>query len=380
MGYIPFHKPHLPKTTISQIKRVLDSGWITTGPQTKKFEQEFQSLVQAKNCVAVSSCTAALHLSYLAVGLKVGDEVIVPSFTFCSAINAIIHTGATPVFCDIKEDTLCVDPEDVLKKITKSTKAIVVVHYAGMPADMDAINKIAKKYHLKVIEDAAHAFYATYRGKFIGESSNIVCFSFYATKNLTTAEGGMVVTSNEKVADLVRCLSFHGISKNAWKRYDKTGSWKYDVIIPGYKYNMTDIQAVIGIEQLKIAERSYKNKLKVVNLYKKHFAKNPTLILPIDPPFPQSRHAWHLFPIRITKKSKITRDVLIEELKKAEIGVSVHFIPNHQQKFYKKNFTEQKRLPVTEKVFKEIISLPLYEDLTTSEILRIANTINKLTQ
>lgn len=379
MKYIPFHKPHLPKTTYLAVKKILNSGWLTTGPNVKKFEEKFKEVIKSRHTIAVSSCTAALHLAYLAHKFGPGDEVIVPSYTFVSTINAIVHAGAKPVFCEIDENTLCVNPIDVEKRITKRTKGIVVVHFAGMPTDMDKINNIANKYKIAVIEDAAHAFMTKYRDKYIGEGNNTVCFSFYATKNLTTIEGGMIATSNEEIANFSKIMSLHGISKNAWKRYSKEGSWRYDVIVPGYKYNMTDIQAVIGIEQLKHVNESIQKRQYLASIYKKHLENNPNIILPINPPYPNSQHAWHLFVIRLTGKSKINRDTLIELLKEHGIGTSVHFIPNHLQSYYRSLTENSIKLPITEKVFNSIISLPFFEDLTESQIKKICKIINKST-
>lgn len=379
MSYIPFHKSFIPFSTINRIKDVLKSGWITTGPNTQKFETQFSEIIESKFANAVSSCTAALHLAYLALGIGPGDEVIVPSYTFCSSINTIIHTGAIPVFCDIDEDTLCVSSKHIIPKITKKTKAVVVVHFAGMPVDMDDINKMAKKYSLKVVEDAAHAFFTKYKGKYIGSGPNITCFSFYATKNLTTGEGGMIVSPNQKLSSYIKMLSLHGISRNAWKRYSKGGTWRYDVLYPGYKYNMTDIQAAIGLEQLKVINKLQKRRLQLLTIYRKELSRNRNIVLPIDPPYPNSQHAWHLFTIRITKNSPLSRDQLIEELRKLEIGVSVHFIPNHTQTLYKRMTKNKVNLPNTEKIGKEILSLPFYIDLTDNEVRRITREINRLT-
>lgn len=367
---VPFSRPHLPRSILQKLSKVLESGWITTGPKTKEFENEFGKLVNSKFNIAVSSCTAALHLAYLVIDLKPGDEVIVPSFTFCSTVNMIVHTGATPVFCDIDESTLCLDPKDVVKKITSKTKAIVVVHFAGMPADMDQLNKIAKDKKLIIIEDAAHAFLTKYKNKYIGNGKNITCFSFYATKNLTTVEGGLITTSNTYLADKMRILSMHGISRHAWNRYAKNGSWKYDVLLPGYKYNMPDLLAVIGIEQLKVAKKSREKRLKLVKRYFEKLSRNKHILLPINPTNKGSEHAWHLFTIRIQKSAKINRDELIEKLKNNGIGTSVHFIPNHWQRFYRQTSGKDLKLPATEKVFESIISLPLYEDMSLSDVVR----------
>lgn len=378
MKNIPFHKTYLPRTTLCSIKDVLDSGWLTSGPRVKTFEQEFGNHLGTRHNIATSSCTAALHLAYLSHDVGPGDEIIVPSFTFCSTINTIVHTGATPIFCDIDEKTLCIDYKCVKKLITKKTKGVVVVHFAGMPADMDGINQLAKKHGLFIIEDAAHAFGAKYKGSFIGTGDNTTCFSFYATKNLTTIEGGMLTTSNDKIANSSRVMSFHGISKDAWKRYSKEGSWKYDVVSPGYKYNLTDIQAAIGLEQLQHIKAITRKRNQIVGWYRKYLGINRNLILPSDPPYENSTHAWHLFTIRLSSNSSISRDQLIEELKNKKIGTSVHFIPNHLQTYYKNKYGKIS-LPVTESIYTSILSLPLFIELTESKVRYVSNTINDIT-
>ncbi len=378
MKYIPFHKPNIPNSALKDLKKVIDSGWITTGKKVQLLERSVAKIIGAKHAVAVSSGTAALHLAYLAAGIGRGDEVIVPSYTFCSTINTILHTGARPVFCDIQEDTLCLDPIDVEKRITHKTKAIVAVHFAGMPANLDEINKLARRYNLKVIEDAAHAFMTKYKGKYIGNGKNLTCFSFYATKNLTTAEGGLVVCPNLQTANYVRMMSLHGISKNAWKRYQKTGSWKYDVLLPGFKYNLSDVHATIGLSQIPSTAKGHATRLRLATLYMKLLSKNPNLIMPGNPVHSKNDHAWHLFVVRIKSSSKIKRDELIEELKSAGIGTSVHFIPNHTQTLYKKLGLSRK-LPVTEKIFPQILSLPFYEGLSERDVRYVCKTLNRLT-
>lgn len=247
-----------------------------------------------------------------------------------------------------------------------------------MPADLDEINKLARKYNLKIIEDAAHAFLTKHKGKYIGSGKNLVCFSFYATKNLTTAEGGLVICPDLKTANYVRIMSLHGISKNAWKRYQQTGSWKYDVLLPGFKYNLSDIHATIGLAQVPLAGKTHAIRLRLAKLYKTLLVKNPNLILPSEPIHSGSDHAWHLFVVRIKSSSKIKRDELIEELKSAGIGTSVHFIPNHTQTLYKKLGLSRK-LPITEKIFQQILSLPFYEGLNDQEVKHVCQILNRLT-
>lgn len=357
----------------------MKSGWLTTGPKVSIFEKKIKNFIGVKNSIAVSSGTSALHLAYLSKKIGVGDEIIVPSYTFCSTINTIVHTGATPVFCDIDKDTLCANPNDIKKRITKKTKGIVVVHFAGMPADMDKINAIAKKHNLFVVEDAAHAFMTKYKGKNIGQGDNTVCFSFYATKNLTTVEGGMVTTNDDQIANFIKIMSMHGISKDAWKRYSKEGNWRYDVIAPGYKYNMTDIQAAIGLEQLKHLTMMLNKRKKIAKWYNQYLSVNKNIILPKDTPYKNSQHGWHLYTIQLKKNSSVSRDQLIEKLKENGIYTSVHFIPNHLQSYYKNTTNKPIVLPVTEKVFSSILSLPFFVTLSENEVKHIAKVINQIT-
>lgn len=370
---IPFHKPTLNRNTKKLLEKVIDSGWLTTGEQVKDFEKGIGQLLGLENALAVSSCTAALHLAYIALGLKKGDEVIVPSFTFCSTINTIIHTGATPVFCDIDERTLCLDPMDVSRKITAKTKAVVIVHFAGMPADIGAIKKICKKRKISIIEDAAHAFLTKYKGDYVGNHGNITCFSFYATKTLTTAEGGLIATPLFKQLEQIRMWALHGMSKNAWSRYGKVGSWRYDVVVPGYKYNMSNVHAAIGLSQLPSAIEEMRVRTRHADEYRRLLQDIPDLILPINPLYKGSEHSWHLFTIRTRDQRK--RDSLIEHLKEHGVGTSVHFIPNHQQCYYRK--AGRVVLPVTEMVGKSILSLPIYPSLTSGDIKRITNLIRR---
>lgn len=376
---IPFHKPSIPKKAVSLIAKSIQSGWITTGTRVKEFEKRVSAASGGLYPVAVSSCTAALHTAYTLLGFKKGDEVLVPSFTFCSTINMIVAAGGTPVFVDIDPKTYCIDPKDIRQKITLKTKAIVVVHYAGMPADMTAIESIARKHNLSIVEDAAHAFGSTYKGHQIGSSKkNLTCFSFYATKNITTAEGGMLMCRNADEENRARLFSNHGISRDAWKRYLPGGSYRYEVFSPGYKYNMSDIHASIGIAELKILPALKRKRLAIVAKYKKLLTGNPHINLPHDPPHKDSVHAWHLFTIEILPTSLVTRDELSEFLSLRGIGTSVHYIPNHLQPYYRKKYPSLV-LPNTETVAERILSIPLYENLSMSDVEFICACINEAT-
>ena len=363
MKNIPFHKPHIGRQAQKMISAILKSGWLTTGARVKEFEEGVLNLLGLKYTAAVSSGTAALHLAYLTLDLKAGDEVIVPSFTFCSTINMIVHTGATPIFCDIDSKTLCIDTTELAKKITDKTKAVVVVHFAGMPADLDKIGSICAERGIPIIEDAAHAFLTEYKGKYIGAHGNTTCFSFYVTKTITTAEGGMVATASSDIIERVYRLSLHGLSRGAEKRYNIGGSWKYSVLEPGYKYNLSDVHATIGLSQLPNVLRDKKERTEIANLYRELLKSCKDIELPIDPPYEKSSHVWHLFTILVKDQTK--RDVLIEWLKERGVGVSVHFQPNHLQPAY---HVADSRLPVTEKIGDSILSLPIYPGLKKGEV------------
>ncbi len=372
MRSIPFHKPSLNKSTVENLTDVVRSGWLTTGKKTKQFEEEIKHTLGIKYGLTVSSCTAALHIAYLLIDIKKGDEVIVPSYTFCSTINTIIHTGATPVFCDVLPNTFCADPNDIKRKITKRTKAVVMVHFAGMAADIDEINKICKPRKIKIIEDAAHSFHTKYNNKFIGSHGNIVCFSFYATKTLTTGEGGFLALTSKKQEDRARILALHGMSKNAWNRYGKKSNWRYDVVAPGYKYNMSDLHASVGLSQIPYIQVDQNKRQSIALRYIKGLNHIKDIIMPPVPSNLTSTHVWHLFVIRTSNKTN--RDLLINFLKEKGIGVSVHFIANHKQNFFKKNLRKVP-LPNTDKISNSVISLPIYPTLSNKDVDYIIRTI-----
>jgi dTDP-4-amino-4,6-dideoxygalactose transaminase len=362
--FLPYALPLIDDEEINEVCRVLKSGWITTGPLTKQFEEQFRDYIGAKHAIAVNSCTAGLHLSLIVSNVGPGDEVITTPMTFCASVNTIEHSGATPVLVDIDEKTFNINPELIEAKITNKTKAIVPVHYAGQACEMDEINEIARKYNLLVIEDAAHAIGTEYKGKKVGQDSYSASYSFYATKNLTTAEGGMIVTNNDELAEKLRVLALHGISKDAWKRYTSEGNWFYEVIYPGYKYNMTDLQSALGIHQLAKIDQFNQVRTEYADIYNKAFSDMPEIITPQE--VTEGKMCWHLYVIRL---NGISRNIFIEEMKKANIGTSVHFIPIHYHPFYKDKYNYKKGdFPVTEKVFDQIVSLPLYPKMTQNDI------------
>ncbi len=372
--YIPFHEPHLSKKTESIVKKVLESKWLTTGNYAKLFEKEIASFLRAEHVTAVSSCTAALHVAYLAVGLEPGDEVIVPSFTFCSTINMIVNTGAKPVFCDIDEQSLCLDPKDVARKISPKTKVVLAVHFGGTPADLDAIKKVTQDKNIVIIEDAAHAFTTKYKGKYIGTHGNISCFSFYATKVLTTGEGGLLTVPTSSMLTTAKTIANHGVPEQKHHRYSKLGNPGYEVIYPGYKYNLSDLHAAVGLSQIDSIEADLKKRSAIASTYQRLLGKNSNLVLPLNPAQRGSQHSWHLFTTQVVKSKH--RDPLLRHLKQKGIGTSVHFIPNHEQPYYKKMFPKV-RLPVTERVGSTILSLPIYPGLKPDALKYIAKAINE---
>lgn len=374
---LPF-QPMIGKEEIKEVVDTLKSGWITTGPKVHKFEEMTKVYLGCKYAIAVSSCTHALHLSLVVSKIGQGDEVVTTPFTFCSTVNVILHQGAIPVFADIKKDTLNIDPKEIEKKITKKTKAIIPVHYAGQPCEMDEILKIAKKHNLIIIEDAAHAIGSKYNGRNIGTISDFTCFSFYAAKNLTTAEGGMICLNDNKLAEKLRMLSLHGMSREAWKRYSKGDSWYYEVLEPGYKCNMTDIQASLGIHQLRKLEKFFKIKEKIARFYESSFREMPEIT--VQKVKKGMRHARYLFPILInTDLLKINRNQLIEVLKAENIGTSVHFIPVHFHPYYKKTFGFKKGdFPNAEYVYERVISLPIHSAMELGDARDVVLAVKKI--
>ena len=373
--FFPFHQPDLGDEEVKAVEEVLRSGWLTTGTKTKQFEADFAKFLGVRHSVAVNSCTAALHLALDAIGIKEGDEVIVPTMTFAATAEVVLYFKARPILVDCRADTLNMDPIQIERLITSKTRAIIPVHFGGQACEMDQIMEISRKYHLKVIEDAAHAFPADYKGKMIGTIGDITCFSFYATKTITTGEGGMITTENEEYADRIRVMSLHGISRDAWRRYTEKGSWYYEILRPGYKYNLTDIAAAIGLEQLKKSDRFWDARRRIATLYNESFADMPELRIPDS--LPDRKHAWHLYVIRLVpERLKIDRGAFIEELTREGIGTSVHFIPLHLHPYYRDAFGYRRgNFPKAEAAFEEIISLPIYSLMAEEDAQRVIQTI-----
>ncbi len=373
--FLPFARPDLDDTELEEIREALANGWVTTGPKTKQFEREFAEVVGAKHAIAVNSCTAALHLALEAVNVKQGDEVITTPYTFAASAEVIRYFGATPVLVDVDPLTLNIRADLVKEKITDRTRAIIPVHIAGLSCDLDALNAVARERGIPVIEDAAHSFPARYKGKMIGAISAFTCFSFYATKTITTGEGGMICTDNDDWADRCRIMSLHGISRDAWKRYTAEGSWYYEIIAPGYKYNLTDVASAMGIAQLRKVERMWKRRVEIARRYTDAFAGHAALATPADPP--EMQHAWHLYMLRLNLDAlNIDRGAFIDQLRAMNIGTSVHFIPLHVHPYYRDTYGYRPEdFPVAYREFMREISLPIYSTMTDHDVEYVIDSV-----
>jgi dTDP-4-amino-4,6-dideoxygalactose transaminase len=378
--FIPFHRPAIGEEEIRSVVETLRSGWLTTGFKVKRFEEDFAGYIGAKHAVAVNSGTAALHLALDAIGIEEGDEVIIPTMTFAATAEVVLYFKAKPVLVDCQNDTFNLDPTRIEAAITPKTKAIIPVHMAGQPCDMDEILSIARKYDLRVIEDAAHSLPAGYRGRTIGTIGDITCFSFYATKTITTGEGGMATTGNSEWAKRMRIMSLHGISHDAWKRYTKEGSWYYEILSPGFKYNLTDIAAAIGIEQLKKCDEFRRARQNIARIYEKAFAELEEVQVPVCRK--DIQHAWHLFVIQLNfERFKINRAQFIEALQEKQMGTSVHFIPLHLHPYYRDKFGyKPEDFPNASSAFERIVSLPIYPGLSEADVEKIAGAVRDIAQ
>lgn len=375
---LPPFSPLIANEEINEVIDTLKSRWISTGPKVQLFQKIIEKYVGCNYVVALNSCTAGLHLSLLAAGVGQGDEVITSPFTFAATANVIIHVGAKPIFVDIQKDTFNIDPYLIEKAITKKTKAIIPVHYGGHPCDMDEILKIAKKNKLIVIEDAAHAIGAKYRGRNVGAMSNFTSFSFYATKNITTGEGGAVCVKDKKAAEKIRMMGLHGMDRDAWKRYSKGGYWYYEVKYPGFKYNMTDIQASLGIHQIKKLDKFIAKREKMAQFYNKSFSDIPEIKTQATRNY--VKHARHLYSIILDlEKLKIGRDEFFKAMDAENIGTSVHFIPVHLHPYYRDTFGfERGDYPNAEYIFDRIISLPLNPAMTNKDAEDVVKAVRKI--
>jgi len=366
--FLPFARPDVDDDEIREVTEAILSGWVTTGPKTKEFERQFAAAVGAKHAIALNSCTAALHLALEAVGVRAGDEVITTPYTFAASAEVIRYFDARPVLVDVDAETFNIRPDLIEAAVTPKTKAILPVHIAGVAADLDPILDIARRHELAVVEDAAHSFPTRYKGRTIGSVGDLTCFSFYATKTITTGEGGMITTNDDALAERCRIMSLHGISKDAWKRYTAEGSWYYEIIAPGFKYNMTDIAAALGLAQLRKAERMFRRRHEIAARYSEAFSGMPELQLPFTPEY--STHAWHLYMLRLQlERLAIDRAAFVERLREHKIGVSVHFIPLHVHPYYREMYGYvPEDFPVAYGEYLREISLPIYSTMSDDDV------------
>ena len=375
---VPFHVPCIGKEEIRAVVETLESGWITTGPKTKSFEEAFARHIGVRHALAVNSCTAALHLSLEAIGLNAGDEVLVPTLTFTATAEVVTYFKAKPVLVDVDPVHFNLSVEDAERKITSKTRAIIPVHFAGHACPMDPILELAKSKGLTVIEDAAHAIPAQYKGRNIGTLSAMTAFSFYATKTLATGEGGMVTTDDDALADRVRVMRLHGMNRDAWKRYRADGNWRYEIIAAGYKCNLTDLQASLGLVQLARCDEMWQSRARIAQKYMQALVSMKAYdTLPVSP---DVQHSWHLFVILVDPtKLRIHRDQIIDELRERGIGTAVHFIPLHLHRYYQETWGYRAgEFPVAEEYFDRCISLPIYPDMTDEDVSQVVDALDEI--
>lgn len=385
---VPFFRPKIGKEEIREVTDTLKSGWLTTGPKTKKFEKKFAKAVYAPYAIAVNSCTAALHLAVESLNLKQGESIIVPTMTFAATAEVVRYMNAEPLLVDVKEDTLHLDLDDAENKLKQSKNnvvGIIPVHIGGNMVDMEEIKKFAKKHNLWIVEDSAHSFPAAWRKdenskwRWCGEGdSDVCCFSFYANKTITTGEGGMATTHKKELAERMRIMSLHGISKDAWKRFSSSGSWYYEIVAPGFKYNLTDIASSIGLHQLRKAEEFRIQREKVAKRYFEGLKNVDEIILPPDD---KNRiNSWHLFYIRLNlDRLKIDRAQFVEELKGKGIVTSVHWMPLHLHPYYKIKYNyKEEDFPLASKVWLQLISLPIFPDMKEREIDYVIRNVKRI--
>ncbi len=370
--FLPFSRPSISQDAIDEVVACLKSGWITTGPRVKQFEDDLKAYCQAPHALALSSATAGLHLVLAALELKPGDEVITTPMTFAATLNTIVLTGGKPVLVDVEPGTYNMDVAKLEKAITKHTRAIMPVHFAGLPVDLDPLYDIAKKHNLRVIEDAAHAIGTEYKGQRIGSFGDVQVFSFHPNKNMTTGEGGCVVTRDDKMAEAVALLRFHGMDREAWNRFGKKGSQHYEIIAPGYKYNMMDIQAALGLHQLKQLDGFIKRRTELALRYQKLLAGWPQVSLPAAPAY-SHLHAWHLYtPLVNPDAAGMDRDAFMQGMKERNIGTGLHYRAVHLYPYYREHFGFKRGdFPNAETISDRIVSLPLFPVMTDADQDRV---------
>jgi perosamine synthetase len=372
---VPFHLPSIGEEEIAEVVDTLRSGWLTTGPKVARFEREFAATVGARHAVALNSATAALHLALEAVGVKSGDEVVIPTYTFTSTGEVVTYLGARPVLADCRPDTLNVDVGTLEPCLTRRTKAIIPVHIAGQACDMDPILELARRRGIHVIEDAAHALPTTYKGRPVGTLGDLTAFSFYATKTITTGEGGMVTTEREDYAARVKQMSLHGLSGNAWNRYTDKGRWYYEVEAFGFKYNLTDLAAALGLQQLRRMHDFHQRRRRIASMYNEAFADLDTCVRPREVPY--STHAWHLYILELNLPAlRCTRNEIIEDLRARGVATSVHFIPLHLHPVYQQAFgCRSGQFPAAEAAFERAVSLPIYPRMSDDDIAYVIEAV-----
>jgi perosamine synthetase len=389
---VPYFVPEIGQEEIDAVTGCLKSGWLTTGARTKDFERDFAKYVGAKHAIAVNSATAALHLALEAIGIRRGDAVLVPTMTFAATAEVVRYFDATPILVDCRESDLNMDVDDACRRATAARargerlKAIIPVHYAGQVGDMAGINALAREFGLQVVEDAAHCCPAAYRDgpdgawKNVGSESAVCCYSFYANKCITTGEGGMACTNDDALAERMRIMGLHGISKDAWKRFDASGSWYYEILAPGYKYNLTDIASAIGCEQLRKADAFRAARARVAEGYIARLGGLEEVVLPSESP--DRMHSWHLFAIRLRlDRLRIDRAQVIEELKQEGVGTSVHWIPLHMHPYYQHTYGyKPSDYPVAARVAGELISLPIFPRMSEDDIAIVCDALTRIVQ
>jgi len=378
--HVPFHRAPVGEEEVQAMSEVIRSGWMTMGPKTFEFEKEFAKYVGASHAIAVSTGTAALHLSLEAAGVQAGDEVLVPTTTFTATAEAVTYLGARPVLVDVDSVTMNIDAKDAAKRITPKTKAIIPVHLAGQPCDMDEIHTLARLHHLRVVEDAAHALPSKYQGKRVGQTGEFTCFSFYATKTLTTGEGGMITTDSPEAAERMRLMRLHGIERDAWRRYRADGSWFYEVLEAGFKYNLTDFQSAIGLVQLAKCDAMRQARERIAQVYSDAFSSYEELVIPTV--LLDRSTSWHLYILRLRLDHlNVNRNGFIEALHHRGVACSVHFIPLHMQPYYQRAYGYRSGdFPSAEREYHSCLSLPIYPGMTEQEISHVISAVINTTE
>lgn len=376
--FLPYGTQWIDDHEINEVVDSLKSDWITTGPKMKTFEEKFKQFKDSKYAVAVNSGTAALHISTSSINIQPGDEVITTPLTFVASANSVIYRGGIPVFADIKKDTYNIDPIEIKKKISSKTKAIIPVHFAGQPCDMDEICEIAEENNLFVIEDAAHAVDAEYKGKKIGNISDLTAFSFHPVKNMTTAEGGMVTTNDNDLYEKLMMLRTHGITKDAVNRFGKSGGYYYDMQYLGFRYNLSELHASLGIHQLNKLEMFQKRRREIVKIYNRELADFDEITLPYVKS--EIKHSWHLYILQLNlEKLKVDRDYIFNALREENIGVNVHYIPVHYHSYYQNKFGLKKGLlPKVEWLFPRLLTIPLFHKMNDNDVYDVVNSLEKV--